>query len=309
MADDSVSAIDDKNNTEDTTSTDTSDWRGFSISVFWNFFWYLFLVLIGSNFIFLVNFNALDIVFPTEIDQYLPHIGKRMKGGNANRTTYARKWCENSVDVLKTFGYKHHLTGWPYSMYDKNAAPLTPQEALNWFALTEADTFILFRSLMRKVYGSAIFKIIPEPLLYLMTIFLSSTLVFPILSTVVIFFIALLSTPFYALISEKMGVVLFFLGWWIIIPMLLIPGIINGWIQCSSLWFNLLITPLILNYGSVFAIAKKNSKWLTIGFGIYILQSAYLFLNTTASSCMTFAYIIWVIKILFFNSNKKQQKE
>lgn len=304
MADDSVSAIDDKNNTADTTSsTDTSDWNGFAYSVIYKFCFFMFLVLIGSNFIFLVNFNALDIVFPTEIDQYLPYYtGKRngMKGGNANRTTYARKPSEGSVDVLKVLGYTHKLTGWPYSMYDKNAAPLTPQEFLNWFALTEADTFILYRSLMKKVYGSEIFKIIPEPLIYLMTIFLTSTLVFPILSTVVIFFIALLSTPFYALISEKMGVVLFFLGWWIIIPMLLIPGIINGWIQCSSLWFNVLIAPLILNYGSVFAIAKRNSKWLTIFFGIYILGSAYSYLSTAASSSMTVAYIIWVIKKVFF---------
>lgn len=290
MADDSVSAIDDKNNTEDTTSTDTSDWSGFVILVIQMFFLFLLLVLIGSNFIFLVNFNALDIVFPTDIEQYLPDTGKRMKGGNANRTTYARKLSDGSFDLLKYLGYTHKLTGWPYSMYEKNAARFTIQEFLNWFALIEANSFIMYRTLMKKIYGGELIKMLPEPLLYLIAILLPSLLIIPI------FFLALGSTAYYSVISEKMGwVYAFFLCWWLILP-----AIINNLLHQCSLWFNTLITPLLLNYETVFAIAKRNSNWLTMVFGLFILWPAFLTLDSTTSGIMTVAYIIWLIKKIFF---------
>lgn len=297
MADDSVSAIDDKNNTADT-STDAPDWGGFTGSVIVNFIIFVLLILIGSNFVFLVHFSSLDLVFPTDIDKYLPTAGKStgLKGGNANLTTYARKLTGNSIDLLKQLGYTNKLTGWPYSMYKKNAEEFTWQEVKNWFTLTEANTYIMYRTVMKKVYSGKfkdeeLMKQLPDPILYLIGLILP-----PLLFMIIIPVITVISTIFFSFTSEKMGWVYSLCGF----LLLLLLAYVNVILHQLSLMFNTFILPLIINYETVFAIAKTNSKWLTLVFGLFILGSAFTYLDSTTSGVMTAAYLIWLIKKIFF---------
>lgn len=300
MADDSVSAIDDRNNTEDT-STDAPDWAGFTGSVIMNFFIFLLLILIGSNFVFLVHFSSLELVFPTDIDKYLPTTSKyryyaSMKGGNANLTTYARKLTGSSIDLLKQLGYTNKLTGWPYSMYKKNAEEFTLQEVKNWFALTEANTYIMYRTVMNKVYSGKfkdeeLMKQLPDPILYLIGLLLP-----PLFFILIIPIMTGISTIFFSFTSEKMGWVYSLCGF----LLLLLLAYANIILHQLSLAFNTLILPLIINYETVFAIAKTNSNWLTMIFGLFVIGSAFSYLDTTTSGIMTVGYIILLIKKIFF---------
>lgn len=295
MADDSVSAIDDKNTDDTSTSTDTPDWGGFTGSVIVNFIVFLLLIIIGSNFVFLVHFSSLELVFPTDIDKYLPK-SNGLKGGNANLTTYARKLFGNSTDLLKQLGYANKLTGWPYSMYIKNAEEFTLQEVKNWFALTEANTYIMYRTVMKKVYSGKfkdeeLLKQLPDPILFLIGILLP-----PLFVTLIIPIMTGISTIFFSFTSEKMGWVYSLCGF----LLLLLLAYVNVILHQLSVVFNTLILPLIINYETVLTIAKINSEWLTMVFGLFILGSAFTYLDTTTSGIMAAAYLILIIKKIFF---------
>lgn len=298
MAVDSVSAIDDINNTEDTTSTDASDWGGFIGAIISNFIFFLLLILVGSNFVFLVHFSSIELVFPTDINNYLPNANKSpgLKGGTANLTTYARKLSGNSIDLVKQLGYSNKLTGWPYSMYTKHPEELSWAEIKNWFALTEANTYIMYRTVMKLVYSAKfkdeeLMKHLPDPILFLIGLFippLCFCLIIPILTGI--------STIFFSFTSENMGWLYTLLG----LLLVILLAFVNIIFHQLSLLFNTFILPLIINYETVLAIAKRNSKWLTMLFGLFILSSAFQYLDSTTSGVMTVAYIIWLIKKIFF---------
>jgi len=70
-------------------------------------------------------------------------------------------------------------------------------------------------------------------------------------------------------------------------------------INCQ-LCFNVLILPLIINYQTVFNIANRNSRWLKMVFGIFILFSAFSKLDNATAGVMAVAYLLWLIKEIFF---------
>lgn len=295
MADNSVYAIDEKN-TNTNSSESQSDWKGFTISVIVNVIVFLVLILIGSNFVFMVHFNALETVFPRDINNYLP---RNQKGGKADLTTYARKSSPNSggMDLLKSLGYTNKVSGWPYSMY-KRADRFTWQEFKNWFALTQANTFITYRKLMHIMYtgdyneeGTNIAKKLPEPLLYLVGILIPA-----FASVLVIPFMTFISTLFFSFTSEKTGWIYALVGFIFV----LLLSYVNIIMHEASLFFNVFITPLLLNYESVLDIAQSNVGWLTMVFGLFVIGSAIANLDNTTSGIMTAAYVVWLIKKYFF---------
>jgi len=306
MADDSVDAIDDKNNTEDTSSDDAPDWSGFAGSIIVNFIIFLLLILIGSNFVFLVHFSSLDLVFPTDINKYLPNSapgnkpqtggGKKQKGGNANFVSYAQKLSGQSFDLLKSLGYTNKLNGWPYSMYKKSAEEFSLQEVKNWFALTEANTYITYRKVMHMIYTGSnkdkgLLKSVPDPGLYIIGIIIPA-----VLTGLIVPVMTFLSTIFFSFTSEKMGSVYTLLGFLFV----LLLGYVNVILHQLSVMFNVLILPLIINYQTVFNIANRNSRWLKMVFGIFILFSAFSKLDNATAGVMAVAYLLWLIKEIFF---------
>lgn len=298
MTDDSVSAIDDKNKTEDTSSTNTSDWGGFATAIISNFIYFLLLVLIGSNFVFLVHFSSIELIFPTDINKYLPNASKssELKGGNANLTTYARKLSGNSIDLVKQLGYTNKLTGWPYSMYTKHPAQLSLAEIKNWVALTEANTYIIYRTVMKLVYSAKfkdeeLLKQLPDPILFLLGLF-----ILPLCFFFIIPILTGISTIFCSFTSENMSWLYTLLGFFLVILL----AFVNIILHKLSVLFNTFILPLIINYETVLAIAKRNSNWLTMVFGLFVLSSASQYLDSATSGIMTVAYIILLIKKIFF---------
>lgn len=310
MADDSVDAIDDKNNTEDTSSDDTANWSGFFGSVIVNFIIFLLLILIGSNFVFLVHFSSLDLIFPTDINKYLPNSApgnkpqsagggcNKQNGGNRNFITFAQKLSTNkeSFDLLKSLGYTNKLTGWPYSMYKKSAEEFSWQEVKNWFALTEANTYITYRKLMHIIYtgkykDKELMKELPDPVLYLIG------LIIPVFLTgLIVPVMTFITTIFFSFTSEKMGWVYTLL----VFLLVLLLGSVNIILHQLSVMFNILVLPLIINYKTVFSIANHNSEWLKMVFGVFIIGSAFSNLDSTTAWVMTVAYLLLLIKKIFF---------
>lgn len=301
MDDNSVSAIDGKNNNANATES-VSNWKGFAISVIVNLFVFLILILIGSNYVFMVHFNALETLFPKDIKKYFPNGGnlrggtKTQKGGSADFTTYARTSSTNnaSIDILK---YTEKLSGWPYSMYKKTDT-FSWQQLKNWFALTQANTFITYRKLMYTLYtgdyneeGTNLLKQLPNPVLYLMGVLV------PILVSIFILpLMAFISTIFFSFTSETFGWLYALVGFIFVLSL----SNVNIIIQEVSLYFNIFITPLFINYESVLSIARSNVKWLTMIFGLLVIGSAFANLDNTTSGIMTIAYIGWIIKQYFF---------
>ena len=80
--DQSVSAIDDKsneNNSDSSTDENQSDWVGFAKSLVYNFLHIIVFIIIGSNFIFFTYYDSLDLIFPFSSKVYFP--GKKQNGG------------------------------------------------------------------------------------------------------------------------------------------------------------------------------------------------------------------------------------
>ena len=131
MADDSVSAIDEKsteNSGESSSDEKQSDWLGFGSSLIKNFLHILVFIIIGSNFIFFTYYDSLDLIFPFRKNVYFPNAGKGLlKGGKKVQkggTSYfcpvgsSKKFKMPSIEVLKSLGYDGKMSGWPYTMYD-----------------------------------------------------------------------------------------------------------------------------------------------------------------------------------------------
>lgn len=303
MNDNSVSAIDDRNNNLSDTKS-VSDWKGFAISVIVNLLVFLIVILIGSNYVFMVHFNALETLFPKDIKKYLPNSGnlrggsnaKIQKGGKADFTTSARTSSANngSIDLMK---YTEKLSGWPYSMY-KPTDTFSWQQLKNWFALTQANSFITYRKLMYILYtgdyneeGTNLMKQLPDPVLYLLGVLITM-----LISTLILPFMTFISTIFFSLTSETWGWLYTCVGFILI----LLLSYVNIIIHEASFFFNILITPMFINYESVLSIARSNVNWLTMIFGLLVVASAIANLDNSTSGIMTAAYVVLIIKQLFF---------
>ena len=181
--DQSVSAIDQKsseNNGDSTSDEKQSDWVGFSKSIVMNFLHILVFIILGSNFIFFTYYDSLDLIFPFSRKVYFP--GSKQSGGGRKQqrgggTSYScpksdgKKFKMPSLEMLKSLGYDGKMSGWPYTMYNNQEEELSWNGFKNWFALTEGESFMMYRQFMQNMFKGGdknLFQKVPQPLLYVL---------------------------------------------------------------------------------------------------------------------------------------------
>ncbi len=304
--DQSVSAIDEKsseNDSDSTTDEKQSDWIGFARSIVSNFLHILVFIIIGSNFIFFTYYDSLDLIFPFSRKVYLP--GSKQTGGGKKSqrgggSSYScpksdtKKFKMPSLDVLKSIGYDGKMSGWPYTLYNNQDEEFSWDGFKNWFALTEAESFIMYRQFMQNMFKGGdknLFQKIPHPLLYVLAYLLFALGFFVVfmgfITTVWKGFTCVPDAWAYSLI----GCLLVYTG---------IMALCNGLLQYLSFMWNLLVVPLFIDHNIVRQICSCNIWWLSLLFGAMTVGSAIQYLDKTTSSVMMIVWIILAIKQIFF---------
>lgn len=282
-----TSAIDDKTTvTSDTSSTD-SNWGTFALLVFYYFIFSIIIVFIGINYIFLLNYKQLDILYPTEIQNYIPS-NVRQSGGQPCANCPFKDVSKNqNYDFLGSFGYSIPIKGWPYSMYNSSINTYM-QKFKNWFALSEANSFITFRTIMKHTLQFKGIKNLPQPIMILIgyMLFIAGTIFIPILS----FFSSLIhifSATDYAWFIGILGLIFGF-TWGI--------AMINAIYHWVAFVLNLLIVPSLLDSSLIGRLLQCNLSTFSNMFTALIVVASWQSLNTTTASMITVAYVIMLIK-------------
>ena len=305
MTDDSVSAIDQKsneNNGDSSSDEKQSNWGGFGVSVFQNFLHLIVFIIIGSNFLFFTYYDSLDLIFPFRKNVYFP--GSSQRGGKRSQrgggtsyscpTSSGKKFKMPSLEILKSLGYTGKLSGWPYTMYDNQDHGFSWPGFKNWFAMTEAESFMMYREFAQALFTGGenkLFQKVPQPLMYLLAymvfMFAFVVVIFGFGTTIWKSFVSVRDAWAYSLI----GCLLAYTG---------LMAITNGLLQYLSLMWNMLAVPLLIDHNVVRQICSCNLGWISLLFGAMVVGSAIQYLNKTTSTMMLIAWVILVIKHLFF---------
>lgn len=308
MADDSVSAIDEKskeNTGESSSDEKQSNWLGFGGSLVKNFLHILVFIIIGSNFIFFTYYDSLDLIFPFRKNVYFPNAGKGLlKGGKkvqkGGGTSYfcpvgsSKKFKMPSIEVLKSLGYNGKMSGWPYTMYDNQEHGFSWAGFKNWFAMTEAESFMMYREFAQTLFSGGenkIFQKVPQGLLYLL-----GYLVFMFAFVVVIF--GFVTTIWKSFVSVKDAWAYSLIGFFLSYTGLM--AFTNGFLQYISLLWNMLVVPLLIDHNVVRQICSCNMWWISLLFGAMVVGSGIQYLDKTTSTTMLVAWIFLLIKQVFF---------
>ena len=320
-----TSAIDAKNQ-DNNDEGNTNNWGAFAGEVLKNFVSIIIFTIIGSNWIFMAHNDALDLIFPTKVSDYLkqsqgrdyrnikvPGIEiqggggsrRRVQRGGGNDYTCKPSMCSGNTgmsapsgDFMKVLGYGASMAeSWPYDLYNGNDEEGFGWEGFkNWFARSEAASFMYYRSFMKNVFRGgpqAYFKnIIPD---------------------IGMFFIALVFAHILPIVvplcSALTTVVSWFIGgnsWWaylligFIVPYLPFMLVGNVAVQFLSAMYNVLIAPLLIDYKTVAEIARCNIKWISFLFAALCIGSAFNHLEQTTGLTMLVTWIILAIKACFF---------
>lgn len=303
--DQSVSAIDQKSNenSNNSSSEKQSDWVRFLGSVVLNFLHVLVFIIIGSNFVFFTYYDSLDLIFPFSRKVYFP--GSKQSGGGKKRqsgggTSYScpssdtKKFAMPSLDVLKSLGYDGKMSGWPYTMYNNKEESFSWDGFKNWFAMTEAESFMMYRQLMQMLFKGGdkdLFQKVPQGLLYVL-----ANLVF--MFGFVVVFIGFITTIWKSFTCVKDAWAYSLIGFF-----LAYTGIMcfaNGFLQYLSFMWNMLAVPLFIDHNVVRQICSCNLWWISLLFGALVVGSGLTYLDKTTSMVMMVAWIILAIKQIFF---------
>lgn len=304
--DQSVSAIDDKsseNNGDSSSDENQSDWVGFAKSLVYNFLHIMVFIIIGSNFIFFTYYDSLDLIFPFSSKVYFPGNmqnggGKKSQRGGGSGFSFpkydTKKSKTPSSDLLKSLGYDGKMSGWPYTMYNNRVERLSWDGFKNWFALTEGESFMMYRYFMQNIFKGGdknLFQKVPKPILYVLAYLLFAMGFF----VVFMGFITTIWKSFTcvpnAWVYSLTGCLLYYT--WVM-------AMCNGLLQYLSFMWNLLVVPLLIDHNVVKEICASNISWLSMLFGALTVGSALRHLDKTTSSVMLAAWVIMVIKQLFF---------
>lgn len=329
MSDDSVTAIDDK-----TTDTGGSDWNGFAKSLLKNLIFIILFTIIGSNYIFFINFDYLNIIFPTDLNQYFFMVNKNLRMTDAQKANVDKVAPQVRVIVekLDSMGYTKMDNSWPYSMkkdimqakgrlttlahmktgkqmacqsYDQMLINDFSMDGMkDWFNLTIANTFITYRMFMKFLFTGALQTYSNVPVKNVLKkvsqplIYILGSIVFVMLLLGVLPFITFISTIIYSLTVTKWAwffSIVGFIFWYT-------PGIAtaNVIIQYLSFLYNFIIVPFLIDYESVGKIVYANSKWISFLFGLLVLRSAYTFLNSNMFYGMIIAYVFLLLEPLIY---------
>jgi hypothetical protein len=279
-----TSAIDDKTSTTSDTSNTDSDWGTFGLLVFRYFIFSIMFVFIGINYIFLLNYKQLDILFPTEMQNYI-QTNVRQNGGKPCANCPFSDLSENqNYNFLDS--YSIPIKGFPYSLY--NSSNTYFQKFKNWFALTEANSFITFRTGIKSMLNIKGIKNLPQPIIILIgyILFIVGCIFIPILSFVSSL-IHIFSATDYAWFIGILGIIFGFT--WVI-------AFINATYQLVTFVLNLLIVPSLLNPSLMGRLLQCNLSTFSNMFTALIVIASWQSLNTTTAGMITIAYIIMLIK-------------
>tara|TARA_B100000902_G_scaffold181382_1_gene174261 strand:- start:1 stop:936 length:936 start_codon:yes stop_codon:yes gene_type:complete len=310
----STSAIDAKQQ-DDNDGGKTNNWGAFGVEMLKNVVIVVFMTLLGCNWLFMCHYDALDIIFPTELSEYLKNSGgnsvsrgggrrknaKNMRGGGSDYTckpsvcNRSGSFSGPSLDFLEKLGYGKSMSeSWPYELYNGNEEePFGWDGFLNWFAKSEANAFIYYRRFMKSMYQWPMFKLMPEPLVFLIVPIFAFCLklvvcVCGILTTLVSWFMAGPKSIWYFLISIFIP---FFL------PLVMLG---NTGVQLFSAFYYVFLAPMLIDFSTIAKIARCNIKWISFFFALLTVVSASNHLDSTTSTTMMVAWIIMAIKACFF---------
>ena len=254
-------------NNNDTKKEESNNWYSFFLYCVLFFVISLFILVIGSNFIFISNADdsIINKLLPTDINSYFKPDQQDGGGGY-------------SCGMKGKFNFS--FSNWPYSM--RKSASNTKgimQSFKNWFATTTAETFIMNRTLTKKWVD--LFSPINNPFL----IFL-------------IAIITITSTPLVYIASLGTGLFnAFKTNWmWGLFSFLLIflwPIVISiSIIQILQYLFLFLLMPAISNLDVLKDIMKCNINTFFIFFGGLISIASLLSLNNTITIVYTCIYVL-----------------
>jgi hypothetical protein len=266
-----MSSIQDKVNEKqnnDTKKGESNNWYNFFLYCVLFFAVSLFIMVIGSNFIFINNSEAsvLNKFLPTDINYYFKP--EQQDGGGGYSCGMKGKFK------------MPNLESWPYSM--RKSASNTKgllQSFKNWIANTTAETFIMNRELIKK--WVELFSSINNVFL----LFLIAVITIAMAPLV---YIGSLGTALYNAFKTnwKWGLVSFFL-------VFLWPFIIGiSLVQVLQYIFLFLIIPAITDLEGLKEILKCNINTFFIFFGGLVSIASLLTLNNTITIVYTCIYLL-----------------
>jgi hypothetical protein len=266
-----MSSIQDKvfeKENNDTKKKDSNNWHKFFIYFIIFFAISLFILVLGSNFIFISNTDdsIINKLLPTDINAYFKP--EQQDGGGGYSCGMKGKFK------------MPNLESWPYSMRKSasNSKGIL-QSFKNWFANTTAETFIMNRTLIKK--WVELFSSINNAFL----IFLIATTT---ISFAPLIYIFSLGSAFYNAFKTnwKWGLVSFFL-------IFLWPFIISiSFIQLIKYIVLFTLMPAFTDLEILKGILKCNINTFFIFFGGLVALASLLSLNNTITIVYTCVYLL-----------------
>ena len=263
-----MSSIQDKvfeKENNDTKKGESNNWYKFFLYCVLFFVVSLFIMVLGSNFIFISNTDdsIINKLLPTNINYYFK---PEQQDGGAGYSCGMKG--------------KFNFSNWPYSMRKSNANTKgILQSFKNWFANTTAQTFIMNRDLIKQ--WVELFSSINNVFL----IFLISIITIAMAPLV---YIGSLGTALFNAFKTdwRWGLVSFFL-------IFLWPFIIGiSLVQLLQYIFLFLIIPAITDLDVLKDIMKCNINTFFIFFGGLVSLASFLTLNNTISIVYTCIYLL-----------------
>ena len=309
---DSVDAIDSKKKetADGKDAPKESDWGAFFISVLQYAGMLALFALIGANFIFFTSSDKLEVFFPTDPSKYYADDlvkapgpmkgGRKQRGGAYNCFPSGEKGKGLNMSALSSLGLGKKFEGWPYSLHKNNESGFSLDSWKNWFATTLGDSYMAERDMLQsffKFFAPA--KPGEDSNMFANQSFqmLFGNLLIHIVA--IISFLVGLGTVSYKAFTNK------FWGWqWGLI------GLFVGYtwmmmfatpiVQTVQLMLTLMFLPLLVDRGMVGKIIHCNQTMLSMLFGLLVVGAGLQYLDFTTSTVMMIAYLILVIKNLFF---------
>jgi hypothetical protein len=298
-----VSAIEAKKSQQDSTTTNdepTANFGKFLYAISIATFSMLIMILVGANFISLMNFKSLSLLLPIEKSDYFSQSSvskiKTSSSGVNNSMPCKYKTGKPSFSIsmprMADLGFDGNSHGWPYTMYNKNAFEFTFGGFKNWFAMTTAESYISLREILTLILSNEVLKALP-PIVIFTTIAPLFCLLVPMFLPM---FTSLFMLPFKGATYGTLG-----LAYTLI-------GLLFGWtslmmgtnmvIQYTQVLFLFLIVPLIVDRDTVKSIIRCNSWWIGLMYALLVVICAFSTLGGTIGGIMFIAWIAMVFKQL-----------
>ena len=298
-----VSAIDAKKSEQESTSQknkSTANFGSFLMSVSIATLSMLVMLLIGANFISLMNFKSLSLLLPTDKNHYFNNgtTTKLKPSGSGVNNSMPCKYKTGkpnfsiSMPRMADLGFDGNSRGWPYTMYNKSAFEFTFGGFKNWFATTTAESYISLREILTLILSNEVLKALPPIVIF--------TIIAPVICVLVPIFLPMFTSLFmlpfkgatYGTLGLAYTLIGLLFGW-----TSLMMGT-NLFIQYIQVLFLFLIVPLIVDRDTVKSIIRCNSWWIGLLYALLVVICAFSTLGGTIGIVMLFAWFAMVFKNL-----------